>query len=142
MSLLLFLLLSKNLIVESRKFTKLLSDKETFAELICKELHINEKLISWKILSGFQGQEPVYENNVTHFCLQSTVKCMLSVTHNSCVKSPLSPFLFNKEVTGIQFQGFCSFPLYCIIPTLYPTFSLWLIAHFRVNHGSVCTYSR
>ena len=53
------------------KFTKLLSDKETFAELICKELHMNEKLIFWKILSGFQGQEPVCENNITHFCLSS-----------------------------------------------------------------------
>lgn len=42
---------------------KLLSGKEIFAELICKELHINEKLIFWKIFSGFQGQEPVCENN-------------------------------------------------------------------------------
>lgn len=86
------------------KFTKLLSDKETFAELICKELHMNEKLIFWKILSGFQGQEPVCENNIKHFCLQRTVKCVLSMTDNSCVKLTLLPFLFKKEVTGIQFH--------------------------------------
>ena len=43
-------------------------------------------------------------HNITRFCLQSTVKCVLSMSHNSCVKLPLSPFLFKKEVTGIQFH--------------------------------------
>lgn len=76
------------------KFTKLLSGKEIFAELICEELHRNEKLIFWKIFLEFQCQEPVYENNIIHFWLQCTVKCILALTPNCSVTLLLShPYL-------------------------------------------------